>query len=188
MNIENQATITYGDSIEVKSNILANKLEEGNIRVTVKRVAYTEGLMPGAVGQYYVIVENISDVEQKNINMKFNIPTQDILTLTHIEEFGKEVLETKNEWTIDSIPAGEYRVYNLFLELEKIKFGKLEEQLNAVATQNNIQYRSNVYTETLYGFDLEMKMTSTNEGEYLKTNDIIEYQIEIKNNSQIDFI
>lgn len=184
-NIENQATITYGDSIEVKSNILANKLEEGNIRVTVKRVAYTEGLMPGAVGQYYVIVENISDVEQKNINMKFNIPTQDILTLTHIEEFGKEVLETKNEWTIDSIPAGEYRVYNLFLELEKIKFGKLEEQLNAVATQNNIQYRSNVYTETLYGFDLEMKMTSTNEGEYLKTNDIIEYQIEIKNNSQI---
>ena len=30
-----------------------------------------------------------------------------------------------------------------------------------------------------------MKMESSNEGEYLKTNDLIEYNIEIKNNSQI---
>ena len=183
--IENQTTVMYGENIEVKSNVLTNKLEEGTIRVTLKRVATVGALMPKETGQYFVIVENISNVEQKNIDMKFNVSSEGALTLKHVEEFEKETFETKPEWTINSIAAGEYKIYNVFFELEYIRDGKLEELLNVVATQNGVKYRSNVYKQILNGFDLEMKMESSNEGEYLKTNDLIEYNIEIKNNSQI---
>lgn len=180
--IENQATITYGEGIEVKSNVLINKLEEGNIRVTVKRVAYVSNLVPGEIAQYFVIVENISNVQQDKINIKFNIP-EEIMKMTYIEELEAEKLELKNEWIVDSIPANQYRIYNLFLKVDKIKNIEIKADLNAVATQKDIKYRSNIYAEVLNGFDIEMNMSSPNEGEYLKTDDLIEYEIEIRNNS-----
>ena len=183
-SISNQGTITYGENIEVKSNKLTNKLEKSNVRVTVKRVAYTENLMPGSIGQYYVIVENISNTEQKDINVKFNF-SEEAMTLKHIEEAEKEKIETTYEWTIDTISAGQYRVYSIFLEVNKINLAHVQSDLNAIITHDGKTYRSNVYQENLYGFDVGMKMTSPNEGEYLKTDDTIEYSIEIKNNSQI---
>ena len=182
---ENQITVKYNNDIEVKSNKLINKLEDANIRVTVKRVANLAELAPDVIGQYFVIVENISDSEQRDIQMKFNIPSEELVTLNNVEEIGNQAILKSTEWNIESISAGEYKIYSFYLQVNKVKESNVEIQFSSTATQGETTSRSNLYTETIYGIDVEINMTSPNEGEYVKTDDNIEYHIEIKNKSQI---
>lgn len=184
-SIGNQIAVTYNDNIEVKSNKLTNELENANIRVTVKRVANLAELAPNVIGQYFVIVENISDSEQRDIQMKFNMPSEEIVTLNYVEEIGNQAIAKSTEWTIESILAGEYKIYSFYIEVNKGKEANIEVQFSSLATQGGITYRSNVYSESIYGIDVEMNMTSPNEGEYLKADENIEYHIKIKNKSQI---
>ncbi len=181
----NKVTATADNAIEVSSNEMSNKLEAGNIRVTVKRRTDLSVIpVNKQMIRYFAIVENISNSEAKNVELQLNIPEE--LNLIQIDDSSNgEITESESKITIDSIPAGQSRVYELYTQLKDIEELEKLLNINAIATYNGSQYRSNAYKEMAYGYDVKITMTGTHEGEYLKPGDVIDFDITVINNSKV---
>ncbi len=186
---QNQITIIYGsENTEIKSNQTSYNLLQGELRLTVKRVASEEKLVSGAVGNYFIIVENLSDTELKDIDVKLILSDEKLMTINSITDMEYNPVSLEGEWKISNIAPGEYKIYDIFLAVQEIEQYSEKVSISATAIHEGKTYRANSYNEQLYGFDVEIKMTSPNEGEYLKTDDVIEYNIEINNKSEVDMI
>ena len=182
----NKATVVYNNDIEVSSNEITNQLEKGDIRVTVKRRTDVGTILfNNQPVQYFVIVENISNDTVENIELNINLPQE--LSLKMIEDINDEIsTETEsNNLEISSINSGEAKIYKVYAVTNEMEQATKNIKITAVATHNQTQYRSNEYNDNIYGYDVNISMTATHEGEYLKAGDTIEYKITVTNNSKI---
>ena len=85
----NQAEVNYGD-VNKSSNEIQNTTETGSIRVTVKRVTdRNTDLYEAGTVQYFAIIENISDEEQKDLkvitNLSDNLEVKRLMSISGME-------------------------------------------------------------------------------------------------------
>lgn len=95
-----------------------------------------------------------------------------------------EDIEYNETINIGSLKSGETKV----LYFETI-VGQVNETKNvslyAIARDDAKQYRSNLWTETINGYNVSMTMSHNTETQYVKAGDVIEYTINIRNNNNI---
>ena len=87
-NITNETEVQYGEA-KTKSTI-SNKVEASNVRASVKQVTeYPEGIYVGDYLKYFVILENMSNAEQKDVvvqtNLSENAEVQSLELITGME-------------------------------------------------------------------------------------------------------
>lgn len=71
-NITNETEVQYGEA-KTKSTI-SSKVEASNVRASVKQVTeYPEGIYVGDYLKYFVILENMSNAEQKDVVVQTNL-------------------------------------------------------------------------------------------------------------------
>ncbi len=70
--IRNEAKLTYGEV--TKTSTIENTVEKADIRVSIKRITNREtAIYTGDIIEYFAIIENISNEEQKNVTINTNI-------------------------------------------------------------------------------------------------------------------
>lgn len=192
-SISQSATINYA---EASTNEAAPMLEveNGNIRVSIKRSSDGKNILqPGLGVRYNIVVENISNEVQENVIVVPDIDELTQITTGLIIEELKETItrvdEITDEINIGTINPGEVKV----LQLGGI-IGNLEKEQVTVSNSatvrdsNNNTYRSNIFTDPVYGHVLDLTFTSNKENEYLKTGDTITYEANAVNNGISDII
>ena len=189
-SITSKAQITYGETTN-ESNQLVNTIEEGDIRVTAKRVSDTSiRLNPGQGVEYFAIVENMSTEDKKNVKVSMNIPEiAELKSVAKIMDDDSVIeLDKNSEVDLGTMSAGEVVIVRVMLSIKIDVYDKETDMFiyANVTDGDGIKYRSNVYKDLVYGYDIDLQMETTNENEYLKTGDIIEYNIKVTNNSTID--
>ena len=151
-------------------------VEKANLRISIKRSSDGRNMLqPGLGVRYNIVVENISDEVQENIII---IPNMDKLaqittgliieerteTITRVDEITEEI-------NIGTINPGEVKV----LQLGGI-IGDLEERevtisnSTTVKDSNNNIYRSNIFTDPVYGNILDLTFKSNKENAYIKSD------------------
>lgn len=180
--ISNNAIIKYKD-ITKDTNKIVIKADKGNIRISVKSTADRDAqIAKYASIRYDAIVENISNIDQNNVVVEWNIPDEYEIISQSIDSISQD--NKTNTVKIDNIKKGEKATISMVIMVEDVDLPKSVE-IYATAKQSNDIYRSNVYEELIYGETLENKIeiSSENENEYVKTGDIINYNITISNTS-----
>lgn len=184
--IEETAQIKYGD-VTKETNKLTGVTEQGNLRVTFKRISDMKTKLTSySAVRYLVAVENISDKNQENVKVKLNMPNLlQIETLGIREGTGDSDItniEVTNEVNLGTIEKGKERALIIGAIVGDVE--NEQQELNNIATVTDAEnkiYRSNVFADNAYGVKLDLKFTSNKENEYLKAGDIVEYKIDITN-------
>lgn len=190
-SIETTATIEYGENV---SNTVAfsNIVADGNLRVSIKRSSDGRNkLQPGLGVRYNIIIENISDSVQENV--KVNLNTSDLLNIATIQEFLGEdeikELELAKELNIDKIDVGETKVLRINATIADLEEAQTIMQNSVTVTDSeNNTYRSNIFTDPVYGYVLDLTFTSNKENAYVKTNDVITFEANAVNNGISDIV
>ena len=190
-SIETTATVEYGENV---SNTVAfsNMVADGNLRVSIKRSSDGRNkLQPGLGVRYNIIIENISDSVQENV--KVNLNTSDLLNIATIQEFfGEEEikeLELAKELNIDKIDVGETKVLRINATIADLEEAQtiMQNSVTVIDSENNT-YRSNIFTDPVYGYVLDLTFTSNKENAYVKTNDVITFEANAVNNGISDIV
>ncbi len=208
--LSNMAQIKYGD-VTKQSDEMKTTTAKGDLRVSVKRITdrnvklYTNGVV-----QYFAIIENISGEKQDNVKIQTNLPENlevKLLTLytgmekeegevyspSSIEEetgetegsvtpsednLKSEIVSYAKEVNIGTLEVGETKVlsYNLFIK-------DAEDGINfsVTAKDGQEQYPSNEWRESVEDIDIGISMTANTQDQSLKSGDVIEYTITLKN-------
>lgn len=194
--ISQTATINYADA-STKENSPTVKVENGNLRVSIKRATdLASDLVPGLGIRYHIIIENISDVPQDNIVVVPNIneltDVSEFVYLFNMEtgETGTQLNYDENGINIGTIEAGETRnlqISGIINENEAKE--TIIENYAIVKDSNDNEYRTNIYRDTVYGNNVDVTFTSNKENAYLKTNDTIVFEAKAVNNglSEINY-
>lgn len=188
-NVTTKATINYGEAT-LETQELTNKIADAKLRVTYKRISDLNNILrPFYPVRYEVIVENISGETQENVRVKLN--SDELLEVSSCEllledsiEYIEDIEELKGEIDIGSIEAGKQKSLRVFAQIKN--FTAKEENIfnGAIAIDSeNTTYRSNVYEDQVYGYDIDFKFSADKENGYIKTDDEINFYITITNNS-----
>ena len=191
----NKCTAKYND-VTTESEELSSTLKSGDIRVTVKRITDREIVLEkGAVVKYYVFIENISNTDKKDVkiqtNMSEGLTVKDnkvILMSNGVdEELSKDDIDSQeidynNEINIGDFTSGEMKLlyYSTTINSEE------EISFSVNAKQNNNVYRSNIWKDNVYSYELKADMSSEQD-KYVKVGDTIQYKINVKNTGKLDF-
>ena len=196
--IKNVSEITYKDEI-LKTNELSYTVEEGDLRVSVKRITdrdvpIKEGFSIG----YYVIVENISGKEQRNIVLTpeyseylkisevdkiQNSNEEEVTEITQRDAETDEAIYLENI-NIENIGAGNKLVYLFTMTVENLPKEQNNVDFKVKLNHNDKEYKSNIWTAEVEKSNAEISMTTTTDT-YVKTEDVITYNITVKNTSNI---
>lgn len=212
--IKNVVDVTYDDVIK-HSEEITNLVETSDIRLTVKRVTDTDiKLYVSGPVQYFAMIENISDKKLENVRIQTNLPQElsvERVTLISgmkeeepeindyaidetqdIQEFITDIptveatMETQeidynNEINIGTLEKGETKVLSYDCIIQDI--AKTSTQIQFSVQTNEV--KSNVYTDTINKFDLSINILSNVTSNYVKAGDIVEYTIQVQNNSEV---
>lgn len=187
--LENKATAKYGEATS-ESETISTIVKEGNLNITIKRASDLEAEnYRGEFISYFVIVENISDKEQKDVNVAINLPKE--LTITYMSKNDgeeEEKIDISNPIKIGDMKAGEKKVIFVTTEINELEHeDEKSVSISATAKSNNSsEVKSNEYEEILKDFKLNISLSANNENGYVKTDDIIEYMIKVENTSNVD--
>ena len=219
--LDNILQVKYNDVIK-QSNDVQLITQEGNIRISVKRVTDRNiDLYESGVVRYFAIVENISNTTEDNVIIKTNfsegLQVTDLTLITGMES--KEVsddeiyrvnnikkqtekinieevelkdatsendiesqrMDYKEEVNIGSLAEGEVKVLSYNMAVNQVDTSK-NIAFSAIAKQGNNEYKSNVVTDNVIKADISLSMETNTKTQYVKSGDIIEYTITIKNN------
>lgn len=187
--IENKASVNYGEAT-TESNSIKAKVVEGNINVIVKRASdLQDETYRGDFISYFIIVENISDKLQKDVSVNINLPEELELIIVETEKNGEnEVLETSKNVNLGDIEAGNKKVIYIQTKIGTIKDKNIKDvSISAtVKAKDSKEIKSNEYIENIKDILLNISLSANSENSYLKTGDVIEYTIKIKNESDVD--
>lgn len=187
--ISNISTAKF-DEVTTESNNFKTILKSGNMRVSIKKIS-TKGVETyvGRLIKYYVIVENISDSYQKNVEVKSNLSNglsvYDNKVKLKTGSTEAILLEGDNsediEYNKEKINIGDFEPN----EIKLLYYGIVAQEpgevnLSVTVMQGENNYRSNVWNETAQIEKAEITMVSDKE-KYLKSDDILEYTITVKN-------
>ena len=190
--LKNQIKITYGD-VNKTSNELTYTSGKGEITAVVKRLTDTDTLIyPSYPVVYQAVIENISGEEQKNVKVKTDLPdyleieslllVEGIVKGDNIKELTTEEIEYEEEINIGDLAPGEVKAINYYVVFhdDENKIDNIELSVTAI-TSDKEEHLSNQYVDKVHHYKLEMKKTSPTQNEYVKSGDIIEYEIEVSN-------
>lgn len=179
--IANKATVSC-DNQGVESNELKAKSATGKLRVSVKRtVDLNEALVPNTGMSYYIIVENLSNEDLSNVELKIvkeNIKIYSIDDMDELYETGKENI------TIDKIPANATNIYRVRGSITDGNISGIA--LLAELTTEGTTYRSNKDEQKVEKTSANIKLTSPQDGEYIKIGDEVEYTATITNTGELE--
>ena len=213
IEISSIAQITYQDVTKTTEEI-KNKVEKGNLRISVKRVTdrrvnlYTAGAV-----RYFAIIENISNQKQDNVKIKTNLPENlEVEVLSLITGMEKEegniyiINEQSQEATIEETkPEAEVQTEKLTYQ-EEVNIGSLEagetkvlsydmliKQANSQtinfgveAMQGQEKYPSNNWEDKVEKIEVGISMTAQTSGQYLKAGDHVNYTIVVENKAEAE--
>ena len=183
-NIHVKAQIQYEEDVK-ETNEISITPQENALEVYIKSIddpakIYQNGLTT----KYAIGIKNHSDEAQNHITVNVNLPEYTHLIRAYI---GENEFNIEENLVIDTIqPQEEIEMVIMFAIDE---FGKdITEIPTSVilvdATQN--ETRSNVFYREVYNTEMELDLTATNEGGYVKTDDIIEYKIQLINTGKTE--
>ena len=193
--ITNKCTTKYND-VTTESEELSSTLKSGDIRVTVKRITDRKIILEKGAGvKYYVFIENISNTDKKDVKIQTNM-SEGLTTMNNKvtlmtngvdEELSKDNIDSQeidynNEINIGDFASGEMKLlyYNTTINSEN------EISFSINAKQNDNVYRSNIWKDNVYSYELKADMSSEQD-KYVKVGDTIEYKINVKNTGKLDF-
>lgn len=175
--IANKATVSC-DNQGVESNELKAKSATGKLRVSVKRtVDLNEALVPNTGMSYYIIVENLSNDKLTNITMKL---LTENLKIYSIDDMTDLYVSGKDNITIDEINANETKMYRFRGSTETGDITSIAMTVE-LTDSNGDKYRSNKDIQTVQKIGADIKLTSPQDGEYIKIGDEVEYDVTVKN-------
>lgn len=183
--ITNNAKLYYKEVIK-DTNRITNKVENGDIRISVKSTAGTNAyIKENSSFEYDAIVENIGDKDLDNIEVNWNIPSEYTILSQFIDD--EDIDSTNANVKINSLKKGEKVVIGMNILVNKVDISK-QVEIYATAKQNNNVYRSNIFEESIIAENIKntISISSENENGYVKTGDIINYNITITNTSDVD--
>ena len=186
--IENIVNVKYGEG-NVKESVQRLKSKTANIIATVKRITplQTEIAETDFI-KYFATIENNTDQEQK-VSVKAEYQNRlDTIILKVFTGFGKgnnsevtnETIESKEQIELTLAP-NEIKVISYGMQ---VKTSKENTPIDffVTAKNNNETYRSNVYGQEIRKIDFSVNMTANPTEKYIKSGDIVEYTIKVKNN------
>ncbi len=179
--ISNKTVVTCNDTT-VESSELTTKVQPSNIRVTIKEVS-EDGvkLEQGGTAEYIVFIENNSNQDANNLQLKLINDNYKVVALTSDTEYliNDEIPDTIS---VDKVPANGAIWYRFEGNIKDNV-----EQLDAVAIvkdANGNTYRSNKLGSSLPKADAKISLTSPQDKAYLKEGDIVEYNINVENTGE----
>lgn len=217
--IKNNVETKYLD-VTQKSNEIKFMTKTANLRISVKKVTDREvDLYELGTVEYFAIIENISNKEQKDVkiktNMSNNIKPERVQLISGLKDieisdeeiFGEEnlaegeikekeekevdettkseVIEYAEEMNIGNLKPGEIKVLDYNMLIDQMKENNTDEIIFSIkAVDSEKEYTSNEWKDKLNSFKVNMEMTSSVEEKYVKSGDIIEYLIKVKNESK----
>ena len=181
----NLSQINYGDVIK-ESNSIENTTGKGNLRVTVKRLTDRKTkLYEGQNVLYCTIIENISDERQENIKAKINLQgSLDLTNLRLVEyEKGAQDLEYSADTDIDigALEPGKIKILRYNVTINSFEENQEKIEISSLAKNEQGEYKSNKWEDSICNFKVEINMTTSTETQYVKSRDVIEYLITVKN-------
>ncbi len=197
--ITNVSEVNYADTV-IRTNELSYTVEQGDLRVSVKRITDRDvAIMEAYSIEYYVIVENISGEEQKDIVLTpeysewlrisqvskiENINGEEVVTeLTQRDSETDEAMTLANI-NIENLGAGNKLVYLFTMLVGDLTEGQDNVDFMVKLNHNNKEYKSNMWTAEVEKSNADISMTTTTDT-YVKTGDVITYNITVKNTSSI---
>lgn len=156
-------------SSEEQRDIKIRTNSSNNIRP--ERVQLVSGVEQIAITKNEILNE---DNNERNTEVKRNIHKLD-----------SEVLEYAEEMNIGNLQPGEVKILDYNMLINQMLDNKSEEvtfSIKAVDAQK--EYTSNLWRDNINSFKVDMGMTANIEDKYIKSGDIVEYSINIKNNSK----
>ncbi len=139
--------------------------------------------------QYYLEIDNLTDKDYENLNVSFYFPgnLKVARAFLQIGDYNLDVSDLKNKelnMKLEKIAAGEkliVAVYTLGCDFDDNKY-EYDLRMTAKVSGENINtYWSNENLQTMYVEGLEVVQTSEKEGQEIKYDEKVEYNVTIKN-------
>ena len=100
------------------------------------------------------------------------------------ENVTTETIEYSDEINIGTLEPGEAKVLSYNMVINKMPDNTIDTiNFSVVASDGQKDYRSNVWSDKVNSFDIDMTMESNTESEYVKSGDHITYNIHARNTS-----
>ena len=179
--ISNKAVAIY-ESYTIESNESIAKLDEGKLRVTIKRnLDERVELVPGDTMEYLIFVENLSNEEIQNLKMQIQVENMkvDIIKDGNLNEI-QTINEEKTELNIDKIAVGEISYVKVATKITTDNVGNVMAEANIIDSDSNV-YRSNKDIQEVRKQSGKISMTSDKDSAYLKIGDAVTYKITVEN-------
>ena len=177
--ISNTVTTQYGEVTKTSNEVKTN-IKEGKVELKLISTDATDGKVEAGYSYRYVLLlTNKSDKDIKNVNVKFNTnDTAKISKISYTEDDSGKSESNVDNITLNKIKAGETKEILMYATMEK----KDMTAISAKVSTDKVDYYSNEISTKIDSFVvLEMKATSENSGNYVKSGDKITYKINIKN-------
>ena len=177
--ISNTVTTQYGEVTKTSNEVKTN-IKEGKVELKLISTDATDGKVEAGYSYRYVLLlTNKSDKDIKNANVKFNTnDTAKISKISYTEDDSGKSESNVDNITLNIIKAGETKEILMYATMEK----KDMTAISAKVSTDKVDYNSNEISTKIDSFVvLEMKATSENSGNYVKSGDKITYKINIKN-------
>lgn len=159
-----------------ETNTISNPVSKADLSMSMIMIARgSTTLHAGLSYSYNLTVTNVTDKNLSNVNVE--IKTNDMYTLERVLDKDENQMNCENNvFTINSLNAGETASYEINVMSAK------KDGTATISTVANNMYHSNQIQETVKATDISISMTSTNEGENVKSGEGVNYNITITNN------
>lgn len=186
-NIKNIVMVKYGE-ITKKSNEVINNVEKAELQTILYDGDSANGKLKQGYSYRYVLkITNKTDKEKNNIMVSANVDKNVLIKEIYYSD-GKEKFENVNDtdnFIIDSIKPNETISVTFLVEANPVS-NKEESKGVIYATVNDgsTKYTSNVENIETDIINVETKISSNKENQYISSGDELEYSIIIKNNAE----
>lgn len=100
------------------------------------------------------------------------------------EDTQSEIIEYSDEINIGTLAPGELKVLSYNMIINKMPDNTVDTiDFSVISSDGQKEYQSNSWTDKVNSFDIDMTMQTNTENKYVKSGDMIQYTITVRNNS-----
>ena len=190
--LNNKVTVQY-NNISQESNEINNQVEEGKLRITVKRVTDRDiSINSESKVRVCAILENTSNTDINSVKVKLNTNELSKITWVGITDnvniLAQEV-EYKGSLNIETLPANSFKLIYANIEVKDTNNEKTQDMIfNATTSIDDKEYRSNNIEMKVNNIYMTVEQTSESENTEVKSGEKVEYEFTIKNLSDINVL
>ena len=188
--LNNKITTVFGEA-NIESETVTNIVKKGELRVTTVRGSdlKTE-ITNNSYMDYLIDIDNISEETKNNVEITIVLPEELELVSARDESTGEVIEEKNGKIRIGNIEAGKTRSFTVIVRATNVIADnnisiKEVSIYSTVKADNAEECRSNAVKDTVKYYKLNIDLTSTNANGYVKSDDIIEYIITVKNDTDV---